>query len=407
MYTQHMASHCGHWLSEDHTFKVSANIVYWSNLKWIKLYNAVFIVMNEENKVLAWQLTRGTSIDTVQSILTGLYQRHQNAQQEIEGIIIDNCCTVKNKINAIFGSRVLIKLDLFHAIKRILEKIPRKGVTSELREVRQVMIKDLRLCFRNEKDIGQTRKKPTPPSDKMEKNLQDFLKKWSSELLDDMKVLPDKAVTEISKVVKHVKLGGVAGWCGGIGVALAVALLATVFYKLNVCDMKEKGRGQRICTPVSQRFHTFVASGKCPSSEKFGIGNNTSHLLSFTDESESTLSDNLDIEFGGENVSSCDSDSEEENENVTLQSQERIINRASTMAHIAAQSFSKVQSPLFANKHSWINAPSMLLLFSHTDCHGQSEYFGSEKKLDEIVSTMVLSECQFLVMVTAASLLCH
>ena len=267
------ASHCGHWPSADHTFKVSANIGYWSNQKWIKLYNPVFIVMNEENKALAWQLTRGTSIDTVQSLLTGLYQRHQNAQQEIEGIIIDNCCTVKTKINAIFGSRVLIKLDLFHAIKRILEKIPRKEVTSELREVSQVMIKDLRLCFRDEKDIGLTRKKLTPPSDKMEKNLQDFLKKWSSELLDDMKVLPDKAVTEISKVVKHVKLGCLSGIPPGIGtnrnenihkrlrkwlkkdrigVALAVVLLATVFYKLNVCDMKEKGRGQRICTPLSR-----------------------------------------------------------------------------------------------------------------------------------------------------------
>ena len=133
----------------------------------------------------------------MQSLLTGLYQRHQNAQQEIKGIIIDNCCTVKNKINAIFGSRVLIKLDLFHAIKRILEKIPRKGVTSKLREVRQVMIKDLRLCFCDKNDIGQTRKQPTPPSDKMEKNLHEFLKKWSSELLDDIKVLPDKAVTEI------------------------------------------------------------------------------------------------------------------------------------------------------------------------------------------------------------------
>ena len=66
MYTQHMASHCGHWVSADHTFKVSANIGYLSNQKWVKLYNAVFIVMNEENNVLAWQLTRGTSIDTVQ-----------------------------------------------------------------------------------------------------------------------------------------------------------------------------------------------------------------------------------------------------------------------------------------------------------------------------------------------------
>ena len=153
MYTQHMASHYGNWLSADHTFKVSANIGYWSNQKWIKLYNAVFIVMDEENKVLAWQLTRGTSIDTVQSLLIGLKQRHQNAQQEIEGIIIDNCCTVKNKINAIFGCGVSIKLDLFHAIKTILDKIPRKGVTAELREVRQVMIKDLRLCFRDENDL--------------------------------------------------------------------------------------------------------------------------------------------------------------------------------------------------------------------------------------------------------------
>ena len=148
--------------------------------------------------------------------------------------------------------------------------------------------------------------------------------------------------------------------------------------------------------------------------------NNTSHLLSFTDESGSTLSGNLEfggenvsscdsfnLEFGGENVSSCDSDSGEENEIVTLQSQERIINRASTMAHIASQSFSKVQSPLFANKHPWINTPSMLLLFSHKECHGRSEYFGGEKKLDEIVSNYGLSECQFLVMVTAASLLCH
>lgn len=29
----------------------------------------------------------------------------------------------------------------------------------------------------------------------------------------------------------------------------------------------------------------------------------------------------------------------------------------------------------------------MLLLFSHKECHGQSEYFGSEKKLDEIVTS--------------------
>ena len=107
---------------------------------------------------------------------------------------------------------MLIKLDLFHAIKRILEKIPRKAGTSKLKEVRQVMIKDLRLCFRDKYDIGQTRKQPTPPSDKMEKSLHEFLKKWSSELRDDIKVLPDKAVIEISKVMKHQCQTGMFIW---------------------------------------------------------------------------------------------------------------------------------------------------------------------------------------------------
>ena len=164
---------------------------------------------------------------------------------------------------------------------------------------------------------------------KWKKNLQDFLKKRSAEVLNDMKVLPDKAVAELSKIMKHVKLGCLSGIPPGvgtnrnenihkrlrkwlkkdrIGVALAVALLATVFYKLNVCDTKGKGREQRICSPVSQWFHTFLASGKDPSSEKFGIGHNFPDLSAFTGDSESTnlLSDNLDIELEGENVSSCE-----------------------------------------------------------------------------------------------------
>jgi len=212
MYTQHMASQIGKWLSADHTFKISANIGYWKNKQWVKLYNSVFIVMNEHNKVLAWQLARGTSIDTVKTLLTGLNERHQNAKKEPEGFIIDNCCSVKNKINAIFGSTVAIKrLDLFHALKRILDQILRKGVTTEMRGVRHVMIKNLRLCFRDDNDFGQSRKRATPLPDKMEKNLQDFLKKWSAELLNDIRVLPDRAIAKINKVMKRVRLGYLSG----------------------------------------------------------------------------------------------------------------------------------------------------------------------------------------------------
>ena len=45
----------------------------------------------------------------------------------------------------------------------------------------------------------------------MEKNLQDFLKKWSAELLNDIRVLPDRAVAKINKVMKRVRLGYLSG----------------------------------------------------------------------------------------------------------------------------------------------------------------------------------------------------
>ena len=73
MYTQHMASQFGKWLSVDHTFKYLLTYIgYWQNKQWVKLCNSVFIVMDEDNKVLALQLARGTSIDTVETLLTGL-----------------------------------------------------------------------------------------------------------------------------------------------------------------------------------------------------------------------------------------------------------------------------------------------------------------------------------------------
>jgi len=84
-----------------------------------------------------------------------------------------------------------------------------------------------------------------------------------------------------------------------IGVALAVALLTTAFYKLNVCDVKQKGREHRIWW-----FQTFLASGEKMSSETVGIGSNVPCLSALGDESYSLnlLSDNFDIELGGENA---------------------------------------------------------------------------------------------------------
>ena len=102
------------------------------------------------------------------------------------------------------------------------------------------------------------------------KNLQDLLKRWSAELVNDLRVLPDRAVTEINKVRKHVRLGCLSAYLikrdckwlkkDQIGVALTVALLTTGFYKLSVCHVKQKGREHRICKFVSHWFLAFLAS---------------------------------------------------------------------------------------------------------------------------------------------------
>lgn len=57
-------------ISFDHTFKVASNIGYLrSDAKWVTQYNSVFIIMNENGMIMAWQFTKTTSMDEVQQLL--------------------------------------------------------------------------------------------------------------------------------------------------------------------------------------------------------------------------------------------------------------------------------------------------------------------------------------------------
>ena len=50
----------------DHTFKVVLNIGFLRpDGKWITQYGSVFLVLNDEGQVVAWQLTKYTSFDEV------------------------------------------------------------------------------------------------------------------------------------------------------------------------------------------------------------------------------------------------------------------------------------------------------------------------------------------------------
>ena len=60
----------GRTISFDHTFKIAANIGYSrSDGVWVTQYDSMFIVMNQEGKIIKWQFTKGTSLEQVRTIL--------------------------------------------------------------------------------------------------------------------------------------------------------------------------------------------------------------------------------------------------------------------------------------------------------------------------------------------------
>ena len=105
-------------ISFDHTFKVTTNIGYLRpDGKWVKQYSSSFIVLNELRQVVTWQLTKTTSLDEVSSCLASLKTRMEIPQGKHLLVLTDNCCNDKADI---FGNDVIVQLDLFHAVQRIL-----------------------------------------------------------------------------------------------------------------------------------------------------------------------------------------------------------------------------------------------------------------------------------------------
>ena len=61
LYHRRMCQMSASSLSADDTFKVSFNIGFWCEGKWIKLYDSLFIVMNEIGVVFILETVQGNS----------------------------------------------------------------------------------------------------------------------------------------------------------------------------------------------------------------------------------------------------------------------------------------------------------------------------------------------------------
>jgi len=157
-------------ISFDHTFKVATNIGYLrEDKKWITEYDGLLLVLNDRGQVVTWQLTKSTSISESETLLKNICER---SKASLKTIYIDNCCNLRNKIKAIFGADVEVKLDLFHAVQRISKTLPKRH------SLTRQCLRDLTLVFRSDGDVEDRRKSATPSSEIISSKLQAFKQKW-------------------------------------------------------------------------------------------------------------------------------------------------------------------------------------------------------------------------------------
>lgn len=162
-------------LSCDHTFKISRNIglVREEDNKFVTQFNQLFIALNENGEVLAWRLTKSTAFSEIKDILIDIKRRLELSDSKLDVICVDDYCHVRNKYNSIFTD-VEVKLDLFHACQRVVRTV------SPTNPLYRDMVKNFTQIFREDDDQGEMRLKDTPGKEKIERNLNSFLERWTN-----------------------------------------------------------------------------------------------------------------------------------------------------------------------------------------------------------------------------------
>ena len=250
--------------------------------RWITQYNSLFCVLNHIGQVVTWRLTPSVSFDTIKDTLTALKDRFAVQGKPVKEFYIDNCCSWRNSLQAVFRPHLKVYLDLFHAIKRVGDKIPKRH------PFRSECMADLRMVFRDPSDRGPQRQKPTPSSTTLLANMETFVWKWRSVQSNDKLVLNQAAIRETENLKKHTEKGCLSGIGPGrgtnrnerlhrqlntimsssrYGVELGYALLSTCMFQHNEKQVAkaEKRMERTIDEYIEKYFH------QPDPSERFGL----------------------------------------------------------------------------------------------------------------------------------------
>ena len=115
-------------------------------------YDSLCCILNEKGQVVAWQLTKGTSFNQVETLLKGLKSRLYKQGVVLKAVYVDNCCQVRQKVQNVFGN-VPVKLDLHYSMP--FHELHKKYLSSQGISLLVLASLTFQMCF----DARVTKKK--------------------------------------------------------------------------------------------------------------------------------------------------------------------------------------------------------------------------------------------------------
>lgn len=252
--------------------------------RWITQYGALFCVMNGKGQIVTWKLTTDLTFNNIIGHLNALRDRLHKQRKQFFEFYIDNCCAWRNWLQSVYGTGLHVRLDIFHTVKRVSDKIPKRH------PLQHECMNEFSMVFRDATDKGIERTKTTPEPTVLVSQLNKFVMKWKNVEYSGWSVLSSAAIKEADNLRKHMERGCLSGIKLGrgtnrnealhkqlnrivsssrYGIELAYALLSTIFFKHN--EKNYASLEQRRERTVEEYEGIFNSPQSPNSAEHFGL----------------------------------------------------------------------------------------------------------------------------------------
>ena len=247
-------------------------------------------------------MTKTTGFKEIEDLLFDLKERMLNSGINLEVIILDDCCKMRNSYQNVFGGYVKIKLDLFHACQRVIQTLDHDGIKNQFS-------REFGLIFRVDGNVGEEREMTTPEPEVIIANLEQLLCRWQGQLnaktlksVDDLRrhinkgclsgILPGEGTEKNERLHRHLRKSLLVG-ANTISPELAIACLTLALYVWNNRKKSVKHIKNQRVVPIIPAEYSEDISNNCASSTAlpFKVNNDASKEIPppFADKTKERL----------------------------------------------------------------------------------------------------------------------